>query len=375
MPASSPTSGPTPTATYTAALAAMLVPGPPLPAPPNFYFLNGDDIWQQPSEGDARAVTSDLRIGPWAQTPDGTKAAMVIYGDIGGNATEELRVLQPDLTVSDPILVPSTSLDDAEAAAIQSLDWSWDGNALVVAFADGAATIVQNFQAGSAATTIIAVDAPVGGVADGPVLWAPSGAGVAYLVTDEEQRGSLYIAPTGDAARPVFSSAGQVRAARTFDWLAGRGRLIFVEQPNVSPAWTPGSIFTIAPDGTALELLVSSSQFAPAASVALIAPARDGRQVAFTVHVPNADGELVFQSLWIQTIDSGGMIELSVEPGYRVTDLWWSAAGLCWRGVDLGARGSATSAEYSGTEPFVLGRSNIDDGTSIVIFRSDPRSR
>jgi len=374
LPTPSPTSGPPATATYTAALDAILIPGPPLTAPSDFFFLNEDDLWQQTGVGEARPALTERDIGPWVQTPDGSKVAVVIYDEGDEGTIEELRIVQPDLSLSEPIVVLTEAVDPVDTA-ITALAWSWDGNTLAVGRSDGTAVRIQNLSDPTTSPTSHPVALPgVPGTLD-DMRWAPSGAGVAFLVEDDEERGSLFITPNDEDARPVISSDGQTRAIQSFDWLAGRGRLVFVEQPSSAPTGAPGSIFTIAPDGTALELLVSSGQFAPAASVALLAPAWDGRQIAFTVHIPNANGELVFQSLWVQTIDSGQLIELTIEPGYRVTDLWWTAAGLCWRGVDLGARGSATSASYSGTEPFILGRSNIEDGTSSVLYRSNPRTR
>jgi hypothetical protein len=119
-----------------------------------------------------------------------------------------------------------------------------------------------------------------------------------------------------------------------------------------------------------LELLVSAGQFAPAASVSTLAAAPDGRDLAFIVLVPDPEGRSVFHSLWILSIDSGDLEQVPIEAGYRVTDLWWTAAGLVWRGVDRNLPIPEHGTPVSVVEPFILGRYDQTSGASTVVFQS-----
>jgi hypothetical protein len=191
-------------------------------------------------------------------------------------------------------------------------------------------------------------------------------------VLDGEDDSRLFATPIGDDALPVITSdSGSSRSVRAFDWLPGRGRIAFVEDAGGLASPLSGSIFTIAPDGTSLELLVSAGQFAPAASVMQLNAGPDGRTLAFTVHAPDARGQQAFQSLWILTIDSGELQQVPVETGYRVVDLTWTTSGLIWRGIDRNARTPADDSAYSPSEPFVLSRFEPASGNTSVVFQSE----
>ena len=98
--------GPTATATYTAALDAMLVPGPLWPLPDAFFFAYGTDIWVQPAEENARRLVADTAVEPWAQSPDGTRVATVILTEEDGEERAEIRVVGLDGESGTPVYGP-----------------------------------------------------------------------------------------------------------------------------------------------------------------------------------------------------------------------------------------------------------------------------
>jgi hypothetical protein len=200
--------------------------------------------------------------------------------------------------------------------------------------------------------------------------WAPNGAGIAYRLAGDDGD-SLVVTPVGDQAKVVVSPAtAPSRAVQDFTWLPGRGRLAFVEAAGGPANHLTGSVFTIAPDGTLLELLVSAGRFAPAATITNLSASPDGRDLAFTVQVPDARGQQVFQSLWILSIDSGDLQQVPIEPGYQVVDVDWSATGLVWRGIDRNVQIPPDGRSIAGNEPFVLGRFDPGSGTSTIIHQS-----
>jgi hypothetical protein len=359
--------------TTSAALAALLVPGPTIGPPENVYFLNGADIWLLAADGQSRQLTQGLRIGPWAQTTDASRAAVTIYSESNGAGSEEIRLLSTDGTLSDPIYGPSPTSGVGGRPTIRALDWSWDNQRLAVAYSDG-----------SLATLTLPSSDPFAGlpqpvpVATPPVdnmpfvvSWAPSGAGIAYLTEGDDDQSTLFVTPNDGEASSVTDPTGNgTRSIRVFDWLPGRGRLAFVDDASSPSSRLPGSIFTIAPDGTVMELLVSAGQFGPAAGVVALSASPDGLNLAFTVFVPDDQGRPAFHSLWILSIDSGERRQVPVEAGFRITDLWWSSTGLVWRGVDASASVAGDGNAYTGSEPFILGRFDPTNGATAIVFQS-----
>jgi len=129
-------------------------------------------------------------------------------------------------------------------------------------------------------------------------------------------------------------------------------------------------MFSIAPDGTGRELLVSSGTFAPAAEIMEIAASPGGRFIAFSVSVPGSDGEDRFHSAWLLNMDSGEVIQVPITPGFRVTDLWWTTEGLLWRAVHRDAEVIDSIATYAGVEPFAMGRFNPENNESRTVYQS-----
>ena len=353
-----------PTPTYSAALDAMLSPGNTAPLPERLYFRSDTDIWRQAADGRERAqrIATDLRIGPWSQTPDGTQAAVVTYLDIDGRGAEEIRLIRGDELVEQPLYGPIRISGDGSQPGITSIDWSWDGTKLALSFANGTLGIIS-VPSDPAAFPVQtgAIEGPAGTQGIANVAWSPNGAGVAYISTSPDGRDLLYITPTGDAARAVTES----RPVRVFDWMPGRGRIAFVEESGGPADRLPGSIFTVTPDGGSLELLLSTGRFAPAATITAINASQDGQEIAVTVAVPDTDGQPRFQSLWQLSIDSGNLQDVPIAAGFRVVETWWTSAGLIWRGVDV----STSTDQFTGDEPFVLGRYDAETDSSAIIFQ------
>jgi Tol biopolymer transport system component len=255
---------------------------------------------------------------------------------------------------------------------IQSIAWAWDATALAMLRSDGSIAALVNLNDPFADNSQpLMLNTPDTAVADSGLTWAPSGDGVAYLAFNEAGYYSVFLSPRDEAPFPLLmSESGNPRSVAAFTWLPGRGRIAFVEDSPVPGSRTPSSIFTIFADGSGLELLVSAGRFAPAAMIGALNPSPDGRELAFIVYVPNDQGRPTFQSLWIMQIDTGDLRQVPIEPGYRVTDTWFTSEGLIWRGVDVGARVTGDGTTYTGIEPFILGRFDANGNTTLMFQSS-----
>lgn len=349
------------TPTFTAALEALLAPGPTQPAPAQFFFLDDDDLWRVPADGPPARVTEGLRIDAVAQTPDGTRAAIVVRHQDAA-AGQEIRLVDAAGTVSDTVFGPVPASPGQD---ITALAWSWDGSALAVGYADGTLSVL-GFTLGQPTESRVAGTTP--GLPVTAITWAPNGAGKALLQLHPDGPQAL-VAPTGEPARPLAGSVpASARPVAACAWLPGRGRIAVVEGQGATPSALTGSILTITPDGSAPELLVSAGQFAPAAQVRALFPSPDGRELAFTVFQPSAGGKLQFASLQLLTIDTGELLEVPVEPGYWVTDVWWTASGVVWRGIDASSVTTGDGTTYTGREPFILTRYDPTTRGSTVLY-------
>lgn len=370
MVGSTPTAEPTPTSP--AWFESLIAPGPLLVAPERVFFVNGPDLWMLEGGSQARQVTRQLRLAAAAGAPDGSRAAVVVRTEVGTRAAEEIRLVQPDGALSEPIYGPEVTEGPASVAPVERLVWRGDGSALALVHADGRVRWlpVDDTDTTRAATDLLALDEVV---AVEEVVWAPTGSGLVILARDEAGAGKLYaVSLSGDLAL-LGRDLASAPSIGVFDWLPVRGRLVLVEDRGVGPNSLAGSVFSIAPDGSGKELLVSGGSFAPVVDILHMQASPDGQWLAFCVYLPDAAGAPSFLALWLLEIETGALFEVNTPASARVTDLWWSAAGLVWRGVDRNADAPLGEELYGGSEPFVLGVVAPDGGGTQVVFQSDPR--
>jgi hypothetical protein len=352
-------------------LERLLDPGPTAQSPRQVIFLNGDSLWTINVDGEARRLTRGIAVGPWTQSVAGSVAAFVETRSDGGQTTQVVRFVSADGSLTGVEFGPITTTGPDAEPEIVELAWSWDSASLAILRADG---LIQALQALNDpfvdSSTPVTLVQPDSGSQIKALTWGPTGDGVAYLQQSGSGRFSLMIAPLGVDPFDVLAAEGRPpRTVSDFHWLPGRGRVAFVEDSAVPGSRAPSSIFTVVPDGSALELLMSASRFAPAATIGSMSASPDGRELAFILLAPDSRGQPAFRSLWMLHIDSGELREIKIEPGYIVSDTWFTAGGLLWRGIDVGAQGPVSGPTYTGTEPFILGFTS-DEGITTILFQS-----
>jgi hypothetical protein len=350
----------------------LLAPGPTLDAAQRVFFRNGRDLWSFAENEAAAVLPQGTRFGAYATSPHGERAAIVIVSDVDSVPTEAVHIIANGIL--GPALTPERFTGGpAPQSSIQSLVWSRDATRIAIVYDEPALAILEIARDDGGPPQIVTEVAMSGEYRRiQRVDWAVTSRGLAVLVETQSGIGSLWmVSPDGELYEVPEATLGGQRSIRDIAWLPGRGRVAFVEERTPEEPLVGGSMFSIAPDGSGRELLVSSGNFAPAAEIIHISASPGGSFIAFTVNVPNDRGEDTFHSAWIVNIDSGATTEIPLVSSFGVSEFWWMTDGLLWRAVHLETGVGGSDSTYNGVEPFAIGRFNPDDGTSTVFFQSE----
>lgn len=363
------TPSPEPTPTPEAWLQTLYESGKTLPPAGQIFFRNGPDLWLLDSDLTATPVLTDQRLGPIASASDGSRAAAVILTTQGTRSAEEIRLVEPDGTLSEPIYGPEITSGPVANPPVTRIAWSPSGDRLSLALADGSLLIIPTDPNNDEITPVQALE-PQGENAIEKLVWAPAGNALAALVRDDAGAGVLYLV-SADGSEQLEVTPNQSFTA--VDWLPGRARLAITETSTDTANVFAGSVLTTAPDGTDRTLLLSGGEFAPIVRISLLNASPDGRWLGLIVQMPGPDGEFQFQSLWLLDLETNFLRNVSVRRNVIVTDLWWSTAGPIWRGIIIENRDEELNETYDGTEPFIIGAYNTEESTSRIIFEAEPR--
>ncbi len=368
----SPTATEVPTPVIPEFVAQLLDPGATTDPPERIFFRNGRDLWQLAGDEARPTLADGVRFGPYATSPQGERVAVVILTAIDSQSAEAVHIIAEGESPGEPLLPPRVTTGQNAEPAIVGLTWSTDAAKLGIVYDDARIAIIEIAPANGGPATVVAELSLPGNIDTiEQIDWSSSGQGLAIVGREVNGPASLWVASLdGNVFEVSAASLDGRKSVSDAAWLPGRGRIAFVEELATSTGQLGGSMFSIAPDGSGRELLVSSGSFAPAAEIVKLAPSPRGSFIAFTVNVPGPNGEPIFHSLSLVNIDSGELVRVPVAPEFRVTDLWWTTAGLVWRGVHRGAEVVDTVSEYVGFEPFLIGRFNPDSGESRALFQS-----
>ncbi|CAN5139817.1 hypothetical protein BH23CHL1_BH23CHL1_07350 [soil metagenome] len=371
-------SQPSPTPTENPALAipefvvGLLDPGPTLDPIERVFFRNGRDLWQLTGDEVNPALPQGTRFGPYDTAPQGQRVAIVILTEIDSQPAEAIHIIESGAAPGEPLLPPRVTAGRNADPAITALAWSWDATRLGVVY-DGPSVAIIHLspEDGGPAAVTTEITLPDNIRTIESIDWSATGQGLAIVARADIGQASLWVSSLdGELFEVSAASLEGSRSVSEAAWLPGRGRIAFVEERVASSRSLGGSMFSITPNGSGRELLVSSGSFAPAAEIVELAASPGGNFIAFTVNVPGQGGDATFHSLSLVNIDSGELIRVPVTHEFRVTDLWWTVEGLLWRAVHRNAETVDTISDYVGFEPFLIGRFNPDTGESRFLFQS-----
>jgi hypothetical protein len=349
----------------------ILAPGHTLDPTQRVFFRNDRDLWVIEGEDTRVALPPGTRFGPYATSTHGQRAAVVIISDHDSRSAETVHIIAND-ALGPPLTAPRfTSGPDAETS-IQSLVWSRDATRIAIVYDEPLIEMLEISRPDDSPPAIVAeVRLPDEYRRIHRVDWSTTGMGISIVAAKPSGIGSLWVASLdGETFEVRAASLDGRRSVADAAWLPGRGRIAFLEERTDQSPADGGSMFSIAPDGSGRELLVSSGNFAPAAEIVKLFASPRGTYIAFSVNVPGRQGEDTFHSAWILNIDSGALIQVPITLDFRVTDLWWTTEGLLWRAVHQSAEAVESISTYAGFEPFIIGRFDPASERSEVLFQS-----
>lgn len=269
-------------------------------------------------------------------TKDKRESASIVLFDAEGKELRRVKDVQSVL-----------GKDAAKKARADALTWAPQGNQILLTFASGG---IVNVPVDGDPVLLVPPDAasdPAG------AAWSPAGDAVAFLAATEDGNARrLIVAPVGqDGPDPAsFTTVnGASESVGQFSWLPDGSGLLYAVSGE-DGGTMDGDLFQVSPDGSNRQLVASAGRAAPIAQIASFAVSPDGQSLAYTVAIPDSDGEhMLFHSLWIRSLDGHDTVAVPVPTGEFVTRLWWTSDGLIWESV-------RSSEGDEATEGFALDR-------------------
>jgi dipeptidyl aminopeptidase/acylaminoacyl peptidase len=328
-------------------------------ASPRLYFESDGELWtMEAGTGEATLVYAPPEgsvIREVASSPSGDRAATVLVREEDDAEVADLVVLTAggdEVYRHDQI----TALTAIEGSRVVSLDWSPQGEKLLLAASPGG--LISASLADNAEPKLIVS----GGVAEQPdqAAWSPTGEELGFLADTEADRANIYLAgasasPT--APEPLLPVEDTAQIILDWAWLPDGRSLLFSEERGLTAT---ADLWRIRSDGTGRQLVASAGSVAPVARIVGATPSRDGRSVAYIVLIPE-NGNEAFDSLWVRDLQTNVGFAIDVPEGQSVTDVWWTNVGLMFRAVP----DSAFAGRYGGG-PFALYTATDGTGATVV---------
>ncbi len=330
------------------ALAELLAPRG---APKRLYFMMSDALWSaSPSLKHIQSVMVPKKgddIRDVATSPNGDRAAVLIQTTSGGKPSASVLIVDAVGNVQQRVDGLEATLS-ASADAAKEIDWSPQGDQLLVAFSPGGLVSVPT--GGNGKPIALTGQGEVPSLA--AAAWSPTGEAVAFLSpsTAGQASGLYLLAIALKTSHPVVlvGSSNEGRSVSNLAWEPDGRTILFVQRTSLGQR-TIADLWSIRSDGTGLRVVATAGMAAPVAQITTIAPSPDGAAVAYTVSVPNGDGTR-FDSMWIRQLGATAPAarRLPVPEGRAVTNLWWTASGLVFGAVSEAAHPSEdASGEFS----------------------------
>lgn len=169
---------------------------------------------------------------------------------------------------------------------------------------------------------------------DGDVLqatWSPAGAHVLLRIKQEDQSTASYLLNLADRELreiKALQTTGDTRI-ESLSWLPDGSGVLFVRSTLAGDVPLQGQLFVYRLGQEVPNLVATSGQGGPSASITHVKPSPDGRAVAFVVSI--RDGERwSFHSMWVRPLETSQSYQVPVDNVDSVSQIWWLGDGLAW---------------------------------------------
>lgn len=331
-----------PPATFASPIA-MVTPRPlgellsPRWGPSRIYFAAGNDVWtlELASASPVKIFTApgNSSLAGMASSPSGDRIAVLTNGAETGSAISVLAAAGQPLATRNQInfnsatAQPTTNQSPRVLTAVTGIDWSPQGDRLLLSLSNGGLASLPITLAGEP----VPILSPAARLIPFAASWSPTGAQVAF-VSPSGPGGPIGLYVAGAIGTPAPPAAVQPRMGQTinsFRWMPD-GRSVLFTESDASPLHTSNTdLWQFGANGER-KLIASAGSAAPVADIALFNPSPDGSVVAYTVQTAgNIPGS--FHSLWIRELVSGKSYQIKTPQGIDITEIWWTADGLVYR--------------------------------------------
>jgi hypothetical protein len=329
----------------------------------HFFVHDGDSLLSVPFDGAAPKEIFKVErssIEAFAGSSNGERLAVVTASsegaltmhllDAGGEeiATASLDRYQPGSPV------PSSGAGKCRIA------WAPTGDRVLVTIPTGG--IVEVNEAGELREILRAEQAP----SPLAVAWSPSGSAISYVDAGADGSATgLYVASTDvlplDPVAVIRPIEGRSRQIVDIVWSGGNAGILYTERAPSGDLSVGGDLFAISPTGGTPQLIASAGRVTQIGAVGSFSVAPDGSAVAYTVLVPDQNGQTV-STLKVKQIDGPTAQDLPLQNGGTLQTVGWATGGLTW----------AILAPTAGDDHGVVVQRARPDGTVETIYSELP---
>jgi hypothetical protein len=277
---------------------------------------------------EAIALPGNRRVLDFDGSPTGDRVAVLMasekddalfvafYRSTGEQVGEEQQVFMQEGLTATP--------DTAGSEASYTVSWSPQGTGVLLS----SSTALERVDIDGGTERI-----PLGDI-DGTLqraAWSPEGTRILLQLLQEDgsQRVDVRDLEQEKTREVKALRANGASELRELQWLPDGSGLAFVRGQMVNGVVLRGQVFVYPLSEEVPQLIATSGQGGPTATITDIAVAPDGDSVAYVISI--LDGtEWAFHSMWVRSIDGDMSYQVPVNPKGVVTQLAWIDRGIAW---------------------------------------------
>lgn len=349
-----PTHVPTETAVPTEIVTLASVPAEPTPEPrlalevrgaPRFAYFMTDDQVQVYDTGNRTFtplnIPDGLSVLEFASSPTGDRVGLLgllddevvvqFYGGDGEPLGDPIP-LQASFSSaqSTPAASPAATPTVSRSPHQLRINWIPQGNGVVISGPGVLKRVSMNgvlmpiSRAGVTGTVVNA-------------FWSPMDSQVAILTQLQDGHQGVFMLDSGraDASELNVLHLQPNQSLSNLQWLPNGLGMVMVAGNSSDGVLMNGQIYVYRFSEDVPELVATSGQGGPAATITHAVVSPDGHSVAYVIMVRDLN-EWHLHSVWVKPIRGGPGVSIPLESSSPVTTLVWTAEGLVWQQEDGG---------------------------------------